>query len=97
MRSLILFIGGFTAAAFCLLEPVQLHQARADTNAPVLVAKERFVATPRGGARVVARAFYTQASGTEMISRHSIQTRSDTSDVTYERRSAYSGINDWIR
>lgn len=57
---------------------------------PALVSSRVFLATD-AGVRTNARAFYTRADGLEMMSVHSRQTRSDTTDVAFRRFSSDNG------
>ncbi len=57
----------------------------------VFVGKEVFLQCPRSGVRVVGFADYARATGLDMISYSSEQTRSDTADIAYLRFSADNG------
>jgi hypothetical protein len=56
-----------------------------------LKSKELFVAAPKEGVWVMARAFYTKPTGVEMISIHGHETRSDICDVSFHRFSSDNG------
>ena len=56
-----------------------------------LVSKDVFVASPRKGVAIMATSDYTKASGVDLLSTHTEQTRSDTIDVAYMRRSSDNG------
>ena len=56
-----------------------------------VVSCEVFVARPRDGVAIHASSYYTRATGGDLVSIHGIESRSDTLDVAYVRRSADNG------
>ena len=56
-----------------------------------LVDKTRFLATPRQGVRINARSFYAYREGRQLISVHTLLSRSDTMDAAVRRFSDDNG------
>ena len=56
-----------------------------------VVAREVFVPSPRPGTAVLGGSYYTTPEGRELVSVHSLTSRSDTVDVAFVRRSEDNG------
>lgn len=56
-----------------------------------VVYREVFAASPRPGTGVMGGSYYTTLEGLELVSVHSLTSRSDTVDVAYARRSEDNG------
>ncbi len=59
------------------------------------IHREVFLPAPREGASVLASTFYTQRMGLDLVSIHTVMSRSDTSDVAYFRYSQDNGRT-WV-
>lgn len=57
----------------------------------IAVSSRCFVPSPRPGAGVIAASYYTGREGLDLVSIHSISSRSDTVDISYQRRSDDNG------
>ena len=79
------------AGLICLTMLLAQLAAAGDKPMLSLVGREVFVPTPKTGVYVKAFSYYAEASGVEMVSVHMHQTRSDTFDVAFLRRSSDNG------
>ena len=67
------------------------RDSRVQSTVMKVVSKEVFVPSPGPGVGVAGGAYYTRATGHDLVSVHSHHSRSDTADIALYRRSADGG------